>query len=88
MSFAELKDVKSVVTIKGLPVPSDWDETGNIIKIAVSTFFEEEYLVEPNPRGKELFPFLRQKVKISGRVRVDDHGRKVVRVKEYEVIEE
>ena len=76
------------VTIRGLLVPVDWDEKGNIIKTAVSTYFEEEYLIEKNVRGEALLPFLRQKVKVIGFVRMDERGRKVVRVEEYEVIEE
>ena len=80
--------VEDFITIRGLLVPVDWDEKGNIIKTAVSTYFEEEYLIEKNVRGEALLPFLRQKVKVIGFVRMDDRGRKVVRVEEYEVIEE
>ena len=82
------KDPVDFITIRGLLVPIDWDEHGNIIKTAVSSYFEEEYLIEKNVRGEALLPFLRQKVKVIGFVRMDDRGRKVVRVEEYEVIEE
>jgi hypothetical protein len=75
-------------TIRGLLVPVDWDERGNITETAVSTYFEEEYLIERNARGEALLPFLRQKVKVVGLVSMDERGRKVVRVEEYEVIEE
>ena len=50
------------ITIRGLLVPVDWDEKGNITETAVSTYFEEEYLIERNARGEALLPFLRQKV--------------------------
>ena len=76
------------ITIRGLLVPADWDEKGNITEAAVSTYFEEEYVIEANARGEALLPFLRQKVKVIGLVEMDDRGRKVVRVEEYEVIEE
>ena len=76
------------ITIRGLLVPVDWDERGNITETAVSTYFEEEYLIERNARGEALLPFLREKVKVVGFVSVDDRGRKVVSVEEYEVIEE
>jgi hypothetical protein len=75
------------VTIRGLLVPVDWDERGNITETAVSTYLEEEYLIEGNARGKALLPFLRQKLKVIGVVKMDDRGRKVVRVEEHEVIE-
>ena len=80
--------VEDSITIRGLLVPIDWDEKGNITEIAVSTYFEEEYLIEKNVREEALLPLLRQKVKVIGLVRMDDRGRKVIRVEEYEVIEE
>ena len=79
---------ESSITIRGLLVPVDWDERGNITGTAVSTYFEEEYLIERNARGEALLSFLRQKVKVIGLVRMDECGRKVIRVEECEVIEE
>ncbi len=76
------------IDIKGLLVPVDWDERGNITETAVSTCLEEEYRIERNARGEALLPFLRHMVKIVGLVSVDHRGRKVVSVEEYEVIEE
>ena len=75
------------ITIWGLLVPVDWDDEGNITETAVSTYFEEEYFIAKNARGEALFPFLRQEVKVIGLMRMDDRGRKVVRVEEYEAIE-
>jgi hypothetical protein len=80
--------VEDSITIRGLLVPIDWDEKGNITEIAVSTYFEEEYLIEKNVRGEEMLPFLRQKVKVIGFVKMDEGGKKVVRVEEYQVIED
>jgi hypothetical protein len=88
MMDGEKSPVADSITIRGLLVPIDWDEKGNITETAVSTYFEEEYRIERNARGEALLPFLRQKVKVIGLVSMDDHGRKVVRVEEYEVIEE
>lgn len=88
MIRGEKNPVEDSITIRGLLVPIDWDEKGNITEIAVSTYFEEEYLIEKNARGEALLPFLRQKVKVIGFVKMDERGRKVVRVEEYEVIED
>ncbi len=88
MIGGEKTPVEDSITIRGLLVPVDWDEKGNITEIAVSTYFEEEYLIEKNVREEALLPFLRQKVKVIGFVRMDERGRKVVRVEEYEVIED
>jgi hypothetical protein len=88
MIGGEKAPVEDSITIRGLLVPIDWDEKGNITEIAVSTYFEEEYLIEKNVREEASLPFLRQKVKVIGLVRMDARGRKVVRVEEYEVIED
>ena len=88
MISGEKAPVEDSFTIRGLLVPIDWDEKGNITEIAVSTYFEEEYLIEKSVREEALLPFLRQKVKVIGFVRMDARGRKVVRVEEYEVIED
>ena len=88
MTSGDESSAKHSIVIRGLLVPVDWDERGNIIETAVSTYFEEEYFIERNARGEALLPFLRQKVKVIGLVRMNDRGRKVVRVEEYEVIED
>lgn len=88
MISGEKVPVEDSITIRGLLVPIDWDEKGNITEIAVSTYFEEEYLIQKNVREEALLPFLRQKVKVIGFVKMDERGRKVVRVEEYEVIED
>ena len=88
MIGGEKAPVEDSITIRGLLVPIDWDEKGNITEIAVSTYFEEEYLIEKNVREEALLPFLRQKVKVIGLVKMDERGRKFVRVEEYEVIED
>ena len=88
MISGEKAPVEDSITIRGLLVPVDWDERGNITETAVSTYFEEEYLIERNARGEALLPFLREKVKVVGLVRVDERGKKVLRVEEFEVIED
>ena len=87
MALTEVKDVYGVAA-KGILVPADWDESGNIIAMALSTYSEEEYIVKPNQRGQELFAFLHRKVEIQGFVKMDDCGRKIVTVEQYEVLEE
>ena len=88
MTSEDESPAKHSIVIRGLLVPVDWDERGNIIETAVSTYFEEEYLIERNARGEALLPFLRQKVKVVGLVSMDERGRNVMRVEDYEVIEE
>ena len=66
----------------------DWDAKGNVTATAISTQFEEEYLVDQNAWGEALLAFLRQRVKVSGLVMENESGKKVITVKNYEVFEE
>lgn len=77
-----------LTTIRGLIIPVDWDDRGNIVAAAVSTYFEEEYFIDQNPWGEELLAFVRQRVKASGIVRKDKNGKKIITVKKYEIIED
>jgi len=56
----------SPVTIKGIVIPVDWDEMGNVVAIALSTNDEKEYLIEDKGKGGELKRFLREEIEING----------------------
>ena len=77
-----------MTTVRGLILPVDWDERGNIRSIAVSTNSEEEYIVDENPLADELLAFTRLRVKVRGSVREDQNGKKVITVEKYEVLED
>jgi hypothetical protein len=84
----ENKDASSFTTVRGLVVPVDWDERGNVTATAISTHLEEDYLVDQNVWGEALLAYLRQRVKVSGSVLLKEDGKKVITVKKYEVLEE
>ncbi|MDH3559242.1 MAG: hypothetical protein OES18_25660 [Deltaproteobacteria bacterium] len=84
----ENKDASSLTTVRGLVVPVDWDDKGNVTATAISTHLEEEYLVDQNVRGEALLAFLRERVKVRGLVMENESGKKVITVKNYEVFEE
>jgi 5S rRNA maturation endonuclease (ribonuclease M5) len=84
----EDKDASTLTTVRGLVIPVDWDDKGNVIATAISTHLEEEYLVDQNAWGEALLAFLRQRVKVSGSIILKEDGKKVITVKKYEVLEE
>ena len=85
-----MKNNKATIptTVRGLVVPVDWDEKGNVTATAISTHLEEEFLVDQNAWGEALLAFLRQRVKVSGSVVLKEDGKKVITVNRYEVLEE
>ena len=72
------------VIIRGIVIPADWDEKGNVVAVAVSTYDEVEYLIniERHKKGEELLSLIRKEVEISGLVR-EDEGSKIITVKKY-----
>src|SRR4030065_2313528 len=74
-------------TIVGYVIPSEWDNEDNVISISISTD-DEDYLVDLNKLGEELFDFLDEDVEVTGIVRDDKDGTKRIRVTSYEVLED
>lgn len=80
---------KEVVTVNGIVVAVEWDETGKAVAVAVSTDQEQELIVDQrNKKGKELKSLLRHKVEVTGRIAGTQMKRKVIVVQRYRTIEE
>jgi autonomous glycyl radical cofactor GrcA len=74
-------------TIVGYVVPSEWDSEDNVVSISITTD-DDDYVVEMNKLGEELFDFLDEDVEVTGTVREDKDGTKRIRVISYEVLED
>jgi hypothetical protein len=75
-------------SITGIVVPEDWDENGNVIRVAIRTLDYQEYVVEHNKMGKELLAFVDNKVRVGGTVRERLDGDIIISVKSYEPTKE
>ena len=69
---------------RGIIVPIDWDEHGNVVAVAISTHGEDEYVIENQEKGKELKALITQEVEVIGEVRKKD-GKRIIKVTEYKV---
>ena len=72
----------NLVTIRGIVIPADWDEKGNVVAVAVSTYDEVEYLIENHEKEKELKAFIREEVEVSGILR-EEKNKPIMKIKEY-----
>ncbi len=61
----ESRDIK---TVKGLLVPVEWDQDGQITAIALSMSNERELLIEPSETSSELMAILRRSVRLKGQI--------------------
>jgi len=73
-----------LTTIRGLVIPVDWDEDGNILNLAISTFDEDEYWIEIDKKIKQLMSIIRKEVEVTGLVGETD-GRKRIIVKRIDI---
>ncbi|MFH1933602.1 MAG: hypothetical protein ABIN18_18720 [Pseudomonadota bacterium] len=71
---------------RGIIVPIDWDEHGNVVAVGISTHGEGEYFIENQEKGEELKAFVGQEVEVIGEVRRKDDKR-IIKVTEYKVME-
>jgi len=76
------KKDSQLTSIKGIVLPVNWDEKGNIVALALSTHEEDEYRIETDEKGRELLAFVRDEVMITGIVNKTDKG-KTITVKKY-----
>lgn len=74
------------ITISGFITPEQWDDEDNVIAIGISTD-DEDYLIELNKLGEELFDFLDEDVEVTGFVREDKDGTKHITVTNYEILD-
>lgn len=78
-----MKKAQSAMSVvRGVVIPMDWDEQGNVVRIAISSHDEEEYVVDRGKKGAELVAFIRHEVEVAGEVREEDR-RKWIKVKKY-----
>ena len=73
------------LTLTGFVIPEEWDNNDNVIAIAISTE-DEDYLVERNKQGEELYDFLDEDVEVTGFVREDKDGTKHISITTYEIL--
>lgn len=81
-----VKGPSKVSKIRGVVIPTAWDDQGNVKGIAISSHDENEYQVDPRGKGPELLLHIRKEVEASGVVR-EEEGKKIVRIRKYMVSE-
>jgi len=80
------KASSKVTKIRGVVIPTAWDDQGNVTGIAISSHDENEYQVDHKGKGPELLLHIRKEVEAAGVVR-EEEGKKIVRIRKYTVKE-
>jgi len=61
---------KDPIIIRGLVIPAEWDDAGNVVAVCIAAFNEEKYYVTDNPSGKALLNFIEHEVTVVGTLKV------------------
>lgn len=83
----EVKKPRNKTTVvKGVIIPMDWDEHGNVVALAISSNDEKEYMVDKKGKGRELLGLIRKEVEVRGVITEEDQ-KKIIRVSKYSLAE-
>ena len=80
------KPRNKTTVVKGVIIPTDWDEHGNVVALAISSNDEKEYTVDKKGKGKELLGLIRKEVEVRGVITEEDQ-KKIIRVSKYNLAE-
>ncbi len=81
------KNKKSEQTkLHGIVLPNQWDNNGNVKRIALNTHDEKEYIIDFSGQGKELLNHLQEMIEIEGKVLQRLGGSLYVKVSSYNVL--
>jgi 5S rRNA maturation endonuclease (ribonuclease M5) len=70
---------------RGVIIPVDWDEKGNVVAVGISTHGEDEYLIDSEEKGEELRSLISEEVEVVGKVR-EENRKRILTVKKYNLI--
>jgi len=77
-----MKGGERIITVRGIVIPVAWDEKGKVVAAALSTHTEDEYLIDPDYKGKELLHHIQEEVEASGVAR-KHNGKKTITIRKY-----
>lgn len=73
-------------TVTGTIIPQGWDSKGKVIGVSIQAIDKSEYIVKSYKRGKELFDFINEKVKVTGKLQERLDGKVLIEVNQFEVL--
>ena len=88
MQIKEGKNKSALPPIRGIILPSRWNEKGKPARIAIHTDDQKEYQIDFSGAGKELLNLTYKKVAIQGKLREQLNGRAILSVRQYQIINE
>jgi hypothetical protein len=73
--------------LKGIIVAGEMDERKSIVSAVLATDQEQDFLIERDAKGDELFDHLREPVQVKGVIGEDGKGRRTIKIIEYQLLD-
>ena len=76
-----------LIEITGSILATDVDRRGKVLEVVLETDDFRQYIIDQDPKGKELYNLLYSSVIVRGSViGKDEHGKQILKVDSYEII--
>ena len=75
---------RETITIRGILIPSAWNEKGDVVALVIATYNEEKYLVSDRQMVQKLLSLLRKRVVVNGIIHRQDPNR-VIDIKDVKI---
>lgn len=79
--------MKKTIVIRGLIIPTAWDDSHNTIEISLSTCGERDYKIEMDSMGKSLKKLESKQVKVEAVFQNEKKNDESIKVYAYEVLD-
>jgi hypothetical protein len=79
---------EKMITLHGIIIPCKWDRDSKVTSVAVSALDENEYVVENDAISAKLMEYINSRVIITGKMTQQDHDKKKIKVKNWEILVE
>jgi len=72
-----------MITVKGILTVLDWDDEGNALDLGLSSFHEEEYVIDTSSLSSlDLKEHIREVVEVTGTLGGEKKGKKVIQLQD------
>lgn len=75
------------LTVKGTLFPAKWNESNEVVRLLIDTTDQDEYLIGPNQKGREMLALVHRDVEIVGTVKEGENGAFVLNVSHYRLLD-
>ena len=84
MTSNEKQSREDVITLTGIVIPSAWDELGSPKEFVLSTYEENELVIDlKNRAGRKVAQYLQRKIRVTGSIEEMHDKKKTIKIESF-----